>query len=112
MTVTATDNNYYRGDLEVTLEHSTAGGGDAYNGLPVPTIVLNIKEQDDPPTEIQLSLDMEEVGEGSETEKVTVEALLIGGTLGVEMSVTLRINHGGDIKGFLPETSRYRRGGL
>ena len=44
------------------------------------------------------------MGEGSETEKVTVEALLIGGTLGVEMSVTLRINDGDDIKGFLPET--------
>ena len=104
--VEAADNDYYRGDLEVTLEHSTAGGGDAYNDLPVPTIVLNIEEQDDPPTGIQLSLDMEEWGEGSGTVAVQVTARLLGETtFGVETTVGLRINHINDtMEVGVPET--------
>ena len=97
--VEAADNDYYRGGLEVTLGHSTAGGNGAYDTLPVPTIELNIIENDVPPTGIQLSLDMEEVGEESGTVVVQVTARLLGTTFGVETTVGLRINHSNDTMG-------------
>ena len=108
VTVAVAENNYYRGNLEVTLTHSVEGGDGAYDDLPVPTIELDIIENDEPPTGIQLSLRPTEVGEGSGTVFVTVEAALVGGTLGAETTVLLRTNHQNDTVGVPPETLAVR----
>ena len=111
VTVGVAENNYYRGTLGVLLIHSVEGGDGMYDNLPVPSIDLVITENDDPPTGIQLSLQPTEVGEGSGTVFVTVEAALVGGTLGAETTVLLRTNHRDDIVG-VPTLALQGQGGF
>ena len=111
VTVGVAENNYYRGALGVLLIHSVEGGDGMYDNLPVPSIDLVITENDDPPTGIQLFLHPTEVGEGSGTVFVTVEASLVGGTLGAETTVLLRTNHLDDIVG-VPTLALQGQGGF
>ena len=111
VTAVAENNDYYRGYLEVILTHTAEGGDGAYDDLPATVITLGITENDEPPTGIELSLHPTEVGEGSGTVFVTVEAVLVGGTLGAETTVLLRTNHRDDIVG-VPTLALQGQGGF